>query len=357
MAEDLSAHAVLAEEDHRNESLEAAASKQQRSYEQEISTLENSFEQHLMKLRERFIKNLGDLSQKYEEQYERARELLQLREKVEVHEVEERKNLHINELMASHRSAFEQIKAYYIDITHDNLHLIKELRKEIADLKARAKIRHKQMQETQQENQRLTEPLKQQEELKCKLEQQLRFYVKDKLALQNIRARDMQLEEKIKAAKQCNHQMEQRKHKLERDIEESTRRLKILQSDTNLRTRAKIIFYEAKLEKLFNVLEEMYRERNDLLAKLSVNSAATTEPHDRLRQGLYAKDDDVATLRLELQKVVKSYHDTVLVLKGRLKELGIDTASIEILATPNKDFVSHAPAPYITTIMPTAKGG
>jgi hypothetical protein len=42
-----------------------------------------------------------------------------------VHEVEERKNAHIAELMARHRRAFEEVKNYYNDITHNNLDLIK----------------------------------------------------------------------------------------------------------------------------------------------------------------------------------------------------------------------------------------
>jgi len=40
-------------------------------------------------------------------------------------QVEERKNLHINELMKKHEKAFGEIKNYYNDITHNNLDLIK----------------------------------------------------------------------------------------------------------------------------------------------------------------------------------------------------------------------------------------
>ena len=41
------------------------------------------------------------------------------------HQVEERKNSHINELMRQHEAAFAEIKAYYSDITANNLDLIK----------------------------------------------------------------------------------------------------------------------------------------------------------------------------------------------------------------------------------------
>lgn len=42
-------------------------------------------------------------------------------QKVDIHEIEERKNLHINDLMRNHEKAFGQMKAYYNDITNDNL--------------------------------------------------------------------------------------------------------------------------------------------------------------------------------------------------------------------------------------------
>ena len=47
---------------------------------------------------------------------------------VEIHEIEERKNLHVNDLMRSHEAAFHEIKKYYNDITRDNLKLIRLLK-------------------------------------------------------------------------------------------------------------------------------------------------------------------------------------------------------------------------------------
>eukprot|EP00968_Pinguiococcus_pyrenoidosus_P009520 scaffold736_cov254-Pinguiococcus_pyrenoidosus.AAC.44 len=48
--------------------------------------------------------------------------------KVDIHEMEERKNLHINELMQNHEVAFRQMKDYYNRITRDNLELIRDLK-------------------------------------------------------------------------------------------------------------------------------------------------------------------------------------------------------------------------------------
>ena len=47
--------------------------------------------------------------------------------KVEIHEIEERKNQHINDLMLNHEKAFNEMKEYYNDITRENLDIIKGL--------------------------------------------------------------------------------------------------------------------------------------------------------------------------------------------------------------------------------------
>jgi hypothetical protein len=60
---------------------------------------------------------------------------LELRMKVEIHEIEERKNMHINELMQNHERAFKEMKEYYNDITRENLELIKTNRERYNQIK------------------------------------------------------------------------------------------------------------------------------------------------------------------------------------------------------------------------------
>ena len=59
---------------------------------------------------------------------------LDLRLKVEVHELEERKNQHINELMKAHEDAFKEMKEYYNDITRENLELIRTHRARLSEI-------------------------------------------------------------------------------------------------------------------------------------------------------------------------------------------------------------------------------
>lgn len=55
--------------------------------------------------------------------------------KVEIHEIEERKNQHINDLMKNHEEAFREMKEYYNDITKENIELIRMHKEKLIEIK------------------------------------------------------------------------------------------------------------------------------------------------------------------------------------------------------------------------------
>lgn len=132
---------------------------QQLANEEDVKMLRQGFAKSLGKLRETFEQNHRALEAQYEEQVQQLKIDLELKAKVEVHEIEERKNQHINELLFNHQEAFDEIKTYYNDITHDNLQLIRELKDEITGMREREKTNQKRMALLTQENKDLSEPL------------------------------------------------------------------------------------------------------------------------------------------------------------------------------------------------------
>lgn len=76
-----------------------------------------------------------DLISDYERKLEELKEELELRMKVEIHEIEERKNQHRNDLMENHTKSFKEMKDYYNQITRESLELIKVLRERLQDIK------------------------------------------------------------------------------------------------------------------------------------------------------------------------------------------------------------------------------
>ena len=74
------------------------------------------------------------LIENYEGKVSRLREELELKLKVEIHEIEERKNQHYNELMKNHEDAFSDMKEYYNDITRENLELIRMHKEKMVEI-------------------------------------------------------------------------------------------------------------------------------------------------------------------------------------------------------------------------------
>merc|ERR1719382_502883 len=154
----------------------------------DVKMMRQGFAKSLRALRENFEANHKQLLEQYEQQVEDLKVDLELRRKVEIHEIEERKNQHINELLFNHQEAFDEIKAYYNDITHDNLQLIKSLKDEIQEKKQMEKINQKKMNDLTHENKELSEELSKKLEEQRELEEKLKSFSKDKMALKNLKA-------------------------------------------------------------------------------------------------------------------------------------------------------------------------
>merc|ERR1711968_363014 len=152
---------------------------------------------NLHKMREGFEESLEELHKRCGQRLEQLEADLELRRKGHIHEIEERKNLHINDLMRNHEKAFGQMKSYYNDITNDNLKLIKSLKDEVAEMKKKAVANQKLMHDISLENQRLKEPLTIAVAEVADLRAQLKDREKDRLSLRNAKARLQLLESQL----------------------------------------------------------------------------------------------------------------------------------------------------------------
>merc|ERR1719478_1353441 len=208
------------------------------------------------------------------------REELEGRRKIEIHEVEERKNFHINELMKKHEKAFGEIKNYYNDITHNNLDLIKSLKEEVAEMKKKEAANEKLMFEIAQENKRLSEPLTRALKEVELLRHELSNYDKDKLSLQNTKARLLVLEDQ-------NKQLSWEQEELEKEREKK----------------------EAQL--------------NEVLAASNLDPVMLGNITRKLDEVLDAKNKAIKDLQYELARVTKAHNDVISVYNSKLSEFGI----------------------------------
>ena len=100
-----------------------------------------------------------DLINSYEIKLAELKEELELRMKVEIHEIEERKNQHRNDLMMNHQTSFKEMKDYYNQITREMLELIKVLKERLQDIKDNIKKNDEIIESLEKEMHQFREPL------------------------------------------------------------------------------------------------------------------------------------------------------------------------------------------------------
>jgi DNA repair exonuclease SbcCD ATPase subunit len=190
------------------------------SHEDIIKNLKQKNDQEITALRADFERQARELHTKYEKKMRTIREELELKRKNEIHEIEERKNGQINALMKNHDKAFTEIKNYYNDITLNNLALINSLKEQVEEMKKKEERNEKAMADITAENKRLSEPLQQALSEGDSLKRELAHYEKDKMSLQNAKARLKVLEEKYKQATWEHEVLEQRFSQVQKERDE-----------------------------------------------------------------------------------------------------------------------------------------
>merc|ERR1712217_346437 len=283
--------------------------------------MRQGFAKGLHKLRETFETNHQQLLQQYEKQVEELQVDLELRRKVEIHEIEERKNQHINELLLNHQEAFDEIKAYYNDITRDNLQLIKNLKDEIQDMKDREKKNQKKMQVLTQENKDLSEPLAKKQEEQRELEERLKSYAKDKMALKNLRAHYKQLEERTTEAKQEYRTTEEKYRKKEKERDDLYKRFqKAVREIARKAELGKNTVLEKKLENLTAQFDEKQAQLTEVLTAAKLDPAIVASVTKKLEQVIGAKNRQIKDLQYQVHQATKVYNDTIRVYETKLPQ-------------------------------------
>jgi len=323
--------------------------EKQLANEDDVKMLRQGFAKSLAGLRKTFEENHQKLESQYEDQVEQLKVDLELRRKVEIHEIEERKNQHINELLFNHQEAFDEIKAYYNDITHDNLQLIRSLKDEITEMKEREKRNQKKMAMLTQENKDLSEPLARKLEEQRELEDKLKSYGKDKMALKNLKAHHKQLEEKISEAKQDYRGTEEKYRKLEKERDDLYRRFqKAVREIQRKAELGKNSVLEKKIEQLQMQYDEKQAQLTEVLAAAKLDPGVVASVTKKLEQVLGTKNRQIKDLQYQVHQCTKSYNDTIRVYESKLPALGIDPE--EIGFEPIQTATSHMPARLVTKV-------
>lgn len=101
--------------------------------------------EHLSIEREKFQIEIKEMANLHERRLQEYMENSEIRHRMEMSEVEERKNNQIRQLIDAHEKAFGEMKSYYNDITINNLALISSIKEQMEEMRRQTERNEKQM--------------------------------------------------------------------------------------------------------------------------------------------------------------------------------------------------------------------
>merc|ERR1719221_1059787 len=141
------------------------------------------------------------------------------------------------------------------------------------------------MMDLMHENKELSEPLQKKREEQRELEDKLRSYTKDKMALKNLRAHHRQLDERISEAKQEYRTTEDKYRKLEKERDDIYRRFQKAVRDIQRKAElGKNAVLEKKLETLQGQFDEKQAQLTEVLTAAKLDPAIVASVTKKLEQ-------------------------------------------------------------------------
>eukprot|EP00357_Protocruzia_adherens_P012602 CAMPEP_0115020674 /NCGR_PEP_ID=MMETSP0216-20121206/30327_1 /TAXON_ID=223996 /ORGANISM="Protocruzia adherens, Strain Boccale" /LENGTH=475 /DNA_ID=CAMNT_0002392675 /DNA_START=48 /DNA_END=1475 /DNA_ORIENTATION=+ len=289
----------------------------------EINKTNQQNERLLDNLRESFEANHKKLQEKYEKKLEDLREDLELRQKVEIHEIEERKNQHINDLLKSHEEAFRNLKSYYQDITHENLALIKDQKETEANLAARKAEIIANIANIEQQNKLLKDPLDKAQEERRELQNEVAGFQKCQMSLKNARARLVGLREKFEVTKKQKEELERKYQQTEQEKEELIEKFEFVIVKIKERAEYKNIVLDTRLQELQDHFERKEAQLSEVLHKAEIDPRYIQEITKQIQESIETKNTILKNLKYSLAHATKAYNDAIRVYEAKLVEFGI----------------------------------
>lgn len=271
----------------------------------------------------------------YELKLDQLKKELELRMKVEIHEIEERKNQHYNDLMKNHENAFRDMKDYYNDITRENLKLITAHRENLADVQNNIKQNQVHIDSLKITNKQLEVPLNEIKDKRNELKKQLATYEKDQMSLRNAKAQYIVLKNKVRDLEVMKKELDEKSDKVEKEKNDMFGKFEVAVDQLQGKAEYKNTLLEEKLGQLEEEYQRKDTQLHELIQRSVVDPKTVDEICKRMEEAIEAKNSLLRNLRYSLAHAYKAYNDAIRVYEAKLIEFGIpaDELGLEICET------------------------
>ncbi|CAM9572702.1 unnamed protein product [Chrysoparadoxa australica] len=303
--------------------LKLALKEMELSHEDYLKSSKQQQDRAITLLRGEYERKTSEIHKNFEKRMKMVREQLEARRKLETASIEEKKNLHIEQLMKAHEKAFAEIKNYYNDITHNNLDLIKSLKKEVAEMRKREQADEKLMYEIAQENKRMSEPLRKARLDVERLHSELQRYQGEKEDLAITKSHLLVVEEKLRALKWEHEVLEQRFSFVKKERDDLYDEFKKAVFEVQQKSGFKNLLLEKKLDALQEEGEKRDAYLNEVLGKANLYPVLEAQVKGKLHNVLESKQQITRDLNAEIQRVALSHSRLVEAVKSKLSQFGM----------------------------------
>jgi len=312
---------------------------------EEVTILREQHAKNLKRLRLEFEEEVHDLGLKCQKRLSALDVDLRMRRKVHIHEIEERKNLHINDLIRNHDKAFGQMKQYYNTITSDNLKLITSLKTEVRDMRANASQNKITTKDVSAENAKLREPLTVAVAEVAELRARLRGRTSDQLSLRNSRNRLKLLEGRLQALdlSHASLKTEAQATLLQRDALKAT----FAQTVASDQQRANVdnVLLEQKVQTMRQAVDNAAAQTAQIVQAAGLDAEELGRAHALLENDLARRNESLRDAKYEKVRSQKAYNDALRTYSQKLVDLGIPSPEIDAMGfTLLPSYASSGPA-------------
>ncbi|KNC47708.1 growth-arrest-specific protein 8 [Thecamonas trahens ATCC 50062] len=319
--------------------------KQSRN-ELHVRTIQQNHEKEKTKLREDYERQAQEMHANYVQKTRALRREIELRRKTELKELQNRKDLFIQDLMANHEKAFADIKAYYFDITQNNMALIVSLKDHVEELRKQSYADAKRMLSMKADLQRALEPLAEKTARVEELEKELEAFRSTQERLKKTTKMLATTKDELKDLQWEHEVLEQRFAQVEAERDELYDKFVTTIHEVQQKSGFKNLLLEKKMAVLNDELEKKDAQLSEVLAASNIEPGALAAVTKRLEDVLDVKNKTIRALQLEVAKVVKARNDTIRVYEAKLAEYGIP---VEDLGFVPADIGSSAPAGLVAS--------
>lgn len=215
---------------------------------------------------------------------------------MELHELEERKSLHINTLIENHQHAFAEIQNYYNAITADNLSLIRNLKEEIVEMKKKDTENEKVMSRISQENKNLVEPLHHALNKVEEHRQQLKNYEKDKLSLKQGKTRHQLLQTQLRQRQKEKDALERNFESVEVQRDELYKQFEEVVTSVRLSAAQRGAALEDELARVMSEFEKKEVQLHEVMATGGISPETSAEIFGDLENTLENRNSTIRCL-------------------------------------------------------------